>query len=59
MKTLQIKAYNLEPHHIATINQVAKDNGESSRSAALRFIIDEWARLNRTSTLQVVKEPAR
>ncbi len=36
------KAYTILPVHIATIKQVAKDNGQSSDSAALRFIIDDW-----------------
>ena len=36
------KAYSIEPVHVATIAQVAKDHGESSDSAALRFIIDKF-----------------
>ena len=39
------KAYSLEPVHEATIKQVAKDHGESSDSAALRFIIDRFVLL--------------
>ena len=37
-----VKAYSLEPVHIATVKQVAKDHGESGESAALRFIIDRF-----------------
>ena len=39
------KAYSIEPVHEATIKQVAKDHGESSDSAALRFIIDRFVLL--------------
>ena len=39
------KAYSIEPVHEATIKQVAKDYGESSDSAALRFIIDRFVLL--------------
>lgn len=38
------KAYSVESNHVAIIKQVAKDNGGSSDSAGLRFIIDDWAR---------------
>ena len=40
----QTKCYRLEAHQVAAIQQLAKDNGESSESAALRFIIDDWVR---------------
>jgi len=39
------KSFSLEPVHIATIIQVAKDNGNSSESAALRHIIEDWSRM--------------
>lgn len=40
-KTRKItKAYTLTPVHIATIKATAKDNGDSSDSAALRHILD-------------------
>lgn len=38
------KAYMVEPAHVAIIQQVAKDNGSSSASAGLRFIINDWAK---------------
>jgi hypothetical protein len=41
MKAKKItKAYTLTPVHIATIKATAKDNGDSSDSAALRHILD-------------------
>ena len=41
MKTGKVtKAYSLAPVHIATIKATAKDNGDSSDSAALRHILD-------------------
>ena len=55
---LIIKSYTLTPGQIATIDQVAKDNGELSSSAALRFIISEWVRMQRP-TPQPIQEPAR
>jgi len=42
---MRTKSYILEDHHIATIKGIAKDHGITSESAALRFIIDEWAEL--------------
>lgn len=39
------KSFTLLPMHVAIIAQVAKDNGQSSDSAALRFILDEWVEL--------------
>lgn len=42
----QTKCYRLEAHQVAAVQQLAKDNGESSESAAIRFIIDDWVRLN-------------
>lgn len=42
--TLVRTTFNVEEKHIATIKQVAKDNGRSSDSAALRYIIDDWVK---------------
>lgn len=39
------KAYTLFPPHIAFIAQVARNLGQSSDSAALRFIIEEYAQI--------------
>lgn len=46
------KCFTLYPPHIATIQQEAKDNGQSSDSAALRLILDEWA------VLKAARQPA-
>jgi len=46
------KSYSLEPTHIATIIQVAKDNGNCSESAALRHIVDEFVRLRALEAMQ-------
>ena len=43
-ETTKRKVYRLYPHQVAAIKQTAKDNGQCSDSAALRFIIDDWAR---------------
>lgn len=43
MKTT--KCYTLEPHQIATIKAVAKDHGNGSDAAALRYIIDQYVKL--------------
>ena len=36
------KTYNVEPLHVAIVQQVAKDHGASGESAALRFIIEKY-----------------
>jgi len=51
------KSFSLEPVHVATIIQVAKDNGNSSESAALRHIIDEWAQMSADSA-RSIRQPA-
>ena len=43
-KRMVTKAYTIFPNQVAVIKQTAKDNGQSSDSAALRFIIDDWVR---------------
>jgi len=47
------KSFSLEPVHIATIIQVAKDNGNSSESAALRHIIDEYVQMSADKVRQL------
>jgi len=42
---LMRKTYMVEPVQDAIVKATAKDNGNSSESAALRSIIDEWARM--------------
>lgn len=39
-------SFTLEERHIALIAQVGKDNGNSSNSAALRFILDQYVHLS-------------
>jgi len=39
------RSYLLDPVQDATIKSVAKENGSSSESAALRFIVEDWARM--------------
>lgn len=46
-KTTITKAFILSPKHVAVIHQVAKDNGTSSYSAALRHIIEKFAEYER------------
>jgi len=41
------KAFTLLPNHIAVIRQIAKDNGQSSYSAALRHIIEKFVEYER------------
>ena len=57
MKQTVTKAYTLYPIHISVISQVAKDNGQSSASAALRYIIDAWARSEQERKRYVITDP--
>jgi hypothetical protein len=41
------RAFTLWPDHVAVIHQVAKDNGQSSYSAALRHIIEKFMEYER------------
>jgi len=52
MKTTQ--SYTLENHHIAIIKAIAKDHGDGSASAALRYIIDDWV-----ECVKVAAQPQR
>lgn len=38
------KSYTLSATHIAVIEQVAQEHGGTGASAALRYILDEYAR---------------
>jgi len=49
------KCYTILPKHIAIVTRVAQENGNSSDSAALRFIIEEYDRL--TTTTQTDSSP--
>jgi hypothetical protein len=53
------KTYTLLPNHVATIARVAKNNGNSSASAALRFIIEEYARLRLKAQKTVITDTRR
>jgi hypothetical protein len=54
---LTTKSFTLGPQHIATIEQVAKDHGDTTVSAAMRYIIDEYVRL--THAAQTPRPEAR
>ena len=41
------KTYRIERVHEAVVKQVAKDHGETSESAALRYIIDKYVEYKR------------
>ena len=56
MKTT--KSYTLENHHIATIKAVAKDHGNGSDAAALRYIIDQYVKLTWDAALPQPPAPA-
>jgi len=53
------RSYLLEPIQDATIKSVAKDNGSSSESAALRFIIEDWARMKAEAAGIPLQAPQR
>jgi len=42
-----IKSFSILQEHADIISQIAKENGDSSESAALRYIINEYVRLVR------------
>ena len=44
MEQTTTKAYTLYPSQIDVIKDVAKRNGDSGDSAALRYIITDWQR---------------
>lgn len=46
-ETAEVRSFMLYPSQTATILQLAKDQGYSSQSAALRRIIDEWVDFKR------------
>lgn len=51
----QTKCFELEQEHIDIVEQVAKENGDSSASAALRFIIDDWHNSARVQAAQMAQ----
>jgi len=53
------RSYLLAPVQDATIKSVAKDNGSSSESAALRFIIEDWARMKAEAAGIPLQAPQR
>jgi hypothetical protein len=55
MKTIT-KCYTISTDHAAIISKVAKENGASSDSAALRFIIEEYLRLTNNISKSDQKE---
>jgi len=44
-ETAEVRSFMLYPSQQAVILQLAKDQGYSSQSSALRRIIDEWVEL--------------
>lgn len=54
-ETAEVRSFMLYPSQQAVILQLAKDQGYSSQSSALRRIIDEWVEFK---THQLVDTPA-
>ena len=53
------KTYMVGPVHDAIVKSAAKDNGNSSESAAVRFIIEDWERMRAEAAGIPLQAPQR
>ena len=53
------KTYMVGPIQDVIVKSAAKDNGSSSESAALRFIIEDWARMKAEAAGIPLQAPQR
>jgi hypothetical protein len=59
--TVVVKGVSMKPEHWAMIDSHARDTGLISRSAALRAILDDWAKMHKAGLVGAflpAKEPS-